>query len=94
MKASFHNKDIPETLFNYRRFDEDNLNLRLLAENEIYFPSPNSFNDPFDPYATFQFDHISNEHIIVLTEKIMKDSPLLSFSEARLLAKNTFKKSK
>ena len=46
MKASFHNKDIPETLFNYRRFDEDNLNLRLLAENEIYFPIPYVFHKP------------------------------------------------
>ncbi len=40
-------KDLPEHLYKFRVFDDPN-HKRILTDNELFFPSPKRFNDPFD----------------------------------------------
>ncbi len=42
-------KKVPEILYKYRAFNPRTL--EMLAKNQIYFASPNDFNDPFDCLA-------------------------------------------
>lgn len=39
-------QQIPEILYKYRRFDERSMS--MLESNQVYFASPQDFNDPFD----------------------------------------------
>lgn len=38
---------IPKTLYKYRNWSDSN-HKKLISRGELYYPSPNSFNDPFD----------------------------------------------
>jgi hypothetical protein len=40
--------DFPNYLYKFRYFDEKGFHLKLVSENELYFPSPLDLNDPFD----------------------------------------------
>lgn len=40
--------EFPRHLYKYRHFDNRNLHIRVLTDNEIFFASPAKFNDPFD----------------------------------------------
>ncbi|MEO9959655.1 MAG: DUF2971 domain-containing protein [Alphaproteobacteria bacterium] len=44
-------------LYKYRHFDRNNPDhaQRIFTENEVYFPNPNQFNDPFDCRHGFSF---------------------------------------
>lgn len=47
--------DFPKTLYKYRDWKRES-NKRNLTETEIYFASPNDFNDPFDCSIPFRYD--------------------------------------
>lgn len=51
--------DFPEVLYKYRFWEEPSaptqFNKRILTESELYFPSPNQFNDPFDAGLPFKY---------------------------------------
>lgn len=49
-----------EFLYKYREFDNKNKNMewiqRIFTHNELYFPSPQQFNDPFDCRVQASFE--------------------------------------
>lgn len=49
----------PEKLYKYRAFDTNTL--RILTQNQIYFSSPESFNDPFDCKPRIDFEDRNTE---------------------------------
>ena len=56
-------KDLPEHLYKFRVFDDPN-HKRILTDNELFFPSPRWFNDPFDSTIPVRYDQGSREEII------------------------------
>lgn len=50
-------------LYKYRCLDKD-FHLRILTDNEIYFSSPQDFNDPFDCGVTPNFSLLNSEERI------------------------------
>ena len=46
--------DIPRYFYKYRSFNDDHL--KLLQQNELYFPSPNKFDDPYDCRIPIRYD--------------------------------------
>lgn len=51
----------PQHLYRYREYSE--LNLRMLAEEKLYFSSPGTFNDPFDCNISIDCESDENEYI-------------------------------
>lgn len=66
--------EYPEHLYKYRYFDEKGLHLRMLTHNEIFFPSPARFNDPFDCQISMNFSDATKEEILCYWEKRINDS--------------------
>src|SRR4030042_1895631 len=56
-------KDLPEHLYKFRFFENPN-HKRILSDNELFFPSPKRFNDPFDSTIPVRYDQGSREEII------------------------------
>lgn len=52
-------QSLPDVLYKYRVWEEptalQQFNKRILTESELYFPSPNQFNDPFDAGLPFRY---------------------------------------
>lgn len=46
---------LPKTLYKYRDWYND-YHKKILTENQIFFPSQNAFNDPFDAAIPFRYD--------------------------------------
>jgi hypothetical protein len=55
---------IPDHLYKYRFFDRDNMHLRILTHNEIFFSSPARFNNPFDSKIPLDYSTGTKEEII------------------------------
>jgi hypothetical protein len=84
-------RKIPGTLFKYRQWE--NLDLvpyekafgrRVLTEREIYFPSPDQFNDPFDGTLPFKYKkkQLTPENVFLkLVEIFTQSHPEKSISE-------------
>lgn len=56
-------KDLPEYLYKFRVFEDPN-HVRILTHNQLFFPSPKRFNDPFDSTIPVRYDEGSREEII------------------------------
>jgi len=41
-------KNIPKSIFKYCSFDNNNLNIKNLNNNEVWLSNPSTFNDPYD----------------------------------------------
>jgi hypothetical protein len=56
---------IPEILYKYRVW-EDKYHKRIITHNELFLPSADMFNDPFDASLPFQYseDELTDENII------------------------------
>ena len=79
MAYYFENHKFPATLYKYRTFDSPDNHLRLLSHNELYFPSPSKFNDPFDSKIPISFEFSSFEEIFPqLSEELRILEPSLS----------------
>ncbi|MBW5798624.1 DUF2971 domain-containing protein [Halomonas elongata] len=48
--------DVPKCLYKYKGFDPNGYWERLLKHQEIFFASPNMFNDPFECKARFDYE--------------------------------------
>jgi len=55
--------DLPEHLYKFRVFGDPN-HKRILTHNELFFPSPRQFNDPFDGTIPVSYDEGTSEEII------------------------------
>ncbi len=67
-------KEIPQILYKYRNYNEDN-HKRLLYNLEMYFPSTEQFNDPFEgniPYV-FHEDEFTPEKLLENVQHHVKD---------------------
>jgi hypothetical protein len=48
--------DYPKKLYKYRTFDKDGYYKNLIKNNELFFSSPDKFNDPFDCCVYVEFN--------------------------------------
>jgi len=75
------------SLYKFRDWN-DSLHRRILTEREIYFASPNQFNDPFDCFLIPRYDLLSeNEKLDKYKELIKSDRPQLNSIEVLREAK-------
>ncbi|MBV8157209.1 MAG: hypothetical protein JO278_06110, partial [Dyella sp.] len=80
---------LPRSLFKYRSFETNTL--RLLAQGEIYFAPPSTFNDPFDcdPVIQPDADLARLEHlwkVLTLRSANQKDPAKAKSTAARALS--------
>jgi len=54
---------IPKTLFKYRDWNDKN-HRRLISNQEIYFPRPSAFNDPFDGNIPVRWDLLTYDQCL------------------------------
>lgn len=66
-----------EFLYKYRAFNENNEHYmeRIFTHNELYFPSPRQFNDPFDSKVQLSFEGTKQEWRRYLRELYKKCRP-------------------
>ena len=81
----------PKYLYKFRSFRDEN-HMRILTHNEMFFPSPDKFNDPFDCCIPVSYQNFTrNEFIRYWTDSYKEDSPAISDHVARERAKNFYK---
>jgi hypothetical protein len=74
-------------LFKFRDWKNEN-HKKLLREREIYFPSPNDFNDPFDCFLMLRYDLLTDKEKKLKYEEIYRaNHPKASTSEVQLHVK-------
>ncbi len=74
-------------LYKFRDWTNDN-HKRILTDSEIYFASPNQFNDPFDCFLIPRYDLLPEvEKLDKYKEMIALDNPHLTQSEVTKEAK-------
>lgn len=72
-------EDRPNILYKYRcwnnPFDINQYQRRILTHNEIYFASPNQFNDPFDCAIPFRYieSELTKENLFIKLYKTLKN---------------------
>ena len=76
----------PTKFYRYRQIVGESAKYleRTLCHNEIYFPAPITFNDPFDCLATFSYEGTDDELINDYMRIARKHGPLVSEAELRL----------
>lgn len=63
------------TLYKYRDADDDR-HWQILENQQLWFPLPNTFNDPFDANLGMRFDLLSDERLRTIAEaKIRAEQP-------------------
>jgi len=85
--------EVPENFYKYRSAEGDSAEFlrKTLTDNELYFPAPYSFNDPFDchPYFSFEGDKAT---IVNSYKKLYKKyDPGLPRAQRRIQAKEAAK---
>jgi Protein of unknown function (DUF2971) len=71
-------------LYKFRDWKNEN-HKKLLREREIYFPSPNDFNDPFDCFLMLRYDLLPDKEKKLKYEEFYRSShPDASTSEVQL----------
>ncbi|MEH6486835.1 MULTISPECIES: DUF2971 domain-containing protein [Pseudomonas] len=85
--------EVPENFYKYRNAEGDSAEFlrKTLTDNELYFPAPCSFNDPFDchPYFSFEGDKAT---IVKSYKKLYKKyEPGLPRAQRRIQAKEAAK---
>jgi len=72
-------KEIPNSLFKYRTFDQKNYYEGLISINELFFSSPDKFNDPFDCKVIPNYEIGSDEEIFnIFLKYVERDHPSYS----------------
>ena len=85
-------EDCPTHFYKYRSLSGKSLELtrKILFENELWFPHPKTFNDPFDTWPTFSFESEPAERFALYKryyQRVNRDWPESKCSEvARELA--------
>lgn len=60
MRSKFTNAEVPKILYKYRDWS-NKLHRRIISHQEIYFPKPSEFNDPFDGNIPIRWDKMTYE---------------------------------
>jgi hypothetical protein len=80
----------PTHFYRYRSLSAgaDKYVQRTICHNEIYFPKPSSFNDPFDCRPSFLFDASAEEMIAYYDRLLKKYLPNLNREQRRREARS------
>ncbi|PRY16233.1 hypothetical protein CLV24_10177 [Pontibacter ummariensis] len=62
---------VPKTLFKYRDWSNEN-HRRLISNQEIYFPKPSDFNDPFDGNIPVRWDLLTYQQCLEKNLELIK----------------------
>ena len=54
----------PRHLYKFRHFEDDGRHLSILSKDEIFFPSPGRFNDPFDCRIPLRYDDGTRDEVV------------------------------
>jgi len=80
----------PKYLYKFRSFREKN-HMGMLIDNELFFPSPDKFNDPFDCRVPIRYDDFAkNEFIRYWTAAYRKDFPKARDYDIRKMVKKFY----
>ncbi len=80
----------PKYLYKFRSFRDKN-HMAMLTDNELFFPSPNKFNDPFDCRVPIRYDDFTKtEFIRYWTAVYRRDFPRARDYEIRKMAKEFY----
>lgn len=84
--------DLPPVLYKYRSFDE--FGWRVLTELEVFFASPEHFNDPFDTRVPVLYEQGTLKQVYKKNLENLKYVPILTRAErkrhARQMARTTY----
>jgi len=83
-------------LYKYRNFlhSGDKDHTRLLIRNELFFPSPDKFNDPFDSNIPFRYENFTHDEFISYWVAFLKeDKPEMPEEEITQFVENLYKQS-
>jgi hypothetical protein len=79
---------LPEYIYKYISGDKS-YHKRIIQENEIFFSSAKNFNDPFDSTIPLRYDLGSDEQILNLFTKLIRnENPNLTDDEVKRIARN------
>jgi hypothetical protein len=80
----------PKYLYKFRSFRDEN-HKRMLTDNELFFPSPDKFNDPFDCCVPMRYDDFTkNEFIRHWTLRFKEDFPNARDNDIRKKVKDFY----
>lgn len=65
MIGRFTNKEFPATLYKYRDWN-NKYHRKVLSKQQVYFPKPSEFNDPFDGNIPIRWDQLTFEDCVQL----------------------------
>jgi hypothetical protein len=82
----------PKYLYKFRSFRDKN-HKRILTDNELFFPSPDKFNDPFDCRIPIHYDDFTKKDFIrYWTAVYRKDFPKARDYDIRKMVKDFYNK--
>jgi hypothetical protein len=82
----------PKYIYKFRSF-KDEKHKRILTDNELFFPSPDKFNDPFDSGISIRYeDFTKNEFLRYWTDRYREDFPNARYQEIRQWVKSFYNK--
>lgn len=84
----------PKYLYKYRCWDDKHpYDKKVLTDDEIYFASAESFNDPFDCTIPPRYDLLTDEQILdIYNRRIKEDHPEYNRKKRRELARSCLRK--
>lgn len=71
MNGKISDKKLPKTLYKYRDWN-NNFHQKLITKQEVYFPKPSDFNDPFDGNIPIRWDLLTFEDCYDLNLEMLK----------------------
>ena len=74
--VKWQDQEIPRTIYKYRSWD-NKYHQKLINNRELYFPTPQELNDPFDCQRNFDFQELQDpnvyrKYIMIAAERIAK----------------------
>lgn len=94
--APFPKNNIPEPQFLYKYYTFNKHTEKIFTHNEIYFPTPNKFNDPFDSKISLSYEGTKKEWKEFLLQVYERRKPDLTIEQRfaeidRVMKKNQYK---
>lgn len=84
----------PKYLYKFRSFRSEN-HERILTDRELYFPSPDKFNDPFDCSIAMRYEDFNKQEFLrYWIDSYKREHPGIPDHDARQWAKEFYKKSR
>ena len=80
-------------IYKYRKLEESDITTRLIIEGELYFSSPDEFNDPFDSRITYDFNSLSDDEVKLYLTKLQRRNDLIGRNPelTKIYLENLFK---